>query len=56
MHKLDLRMWASFSFAVFAAVSFWNSHFNTDVTFQQIVIPRLLMGFGVATFFVPLTP
>ncbi|MGA7181125.1 MAG: DHA2 family efflux MFS transporter permease subunit [Thiobacillaceae bacterium] len=55
MHKIDLRFWATFSFAVFAAVSFWNSHFNTDVTFQQIVIPRLLMGFGVATFFVPLT-
>jgi DHA2 family multidrug resistance protein len=55
MHKIDLRYWATFSFAVFAAVSFWNSHFNTDVTFQQIVIPRLLMGFGVATFFVPLT-
>jgi len=55
MNKLDLRVWASFSFAVFAAVSFWNSHFNTDVSFQQIVMPRLLMGFGVATFFVPLT-
>lgn len=55
MHRLDLRIWATFSFAVFAAVSFWNSHFNTDVSFQQIVIPRLLMGFGVATFFVPLT-
>ena len=55
MHKIDLRIWATFSFAVFAAVSFWNSHFNSDVTFQQIVIPRLLMGFGVATFFVPLT-
>ncbi|MGA7949887.1 MAG: DHA2 family efflux MFS transporter permease subunit [Thiobacillaceae bacterium] len=55
MHKLDLRLWASFSFAVFAAVSFWNSYFDTDVTFSQIVVPRLLMGFGVATFFVPLT-
>jgi DHA2 family multidrug resistance protein len=55
MHKVDLRIWATFSFAVFAAVAFWNSHFNTDVTFQQIVLPRLLMGFGVATFFVPLT-
>jgi DHA2 family multidrug resistance protein len=55
MHKVDLRVWATFSFAVFAAVSFWNSNFNSDVTFQQIVIPRLLMGFGVATFFVPLT-
>ncbi|MEO7026630.1 MAG: DHA2 family efflux MFS transporter permease subunit, partial [Caulobacteraceae bacterium] len=55
LHKLDLRYWVTFSFAVFASVSFWNSHFNTDVTFQQIVIPRLLMGFGVASFFVPLT-
>ncbi len=55
MHRIDLRLWATFSFAVFAAASFWNSHFNTDVTFQQIVLPRLLMGFGVVTFFVPLT-
>jgi DHA2 family multidrug resistance protein len=55
MHKIDLRFWATFSFGVFAAVSFWNSNFNTDVTFQQIFIPRLLMGFGVASFFVPLT-
>ncbi len=55
MHKIDLRIWPTFSFAVFAAVAFWNSYFNTDVTFWQIVIPRLLMGFGVAGFFVPLT-
>lgn len=55
MHKLDLRIWATFSFGVFAAVSFWNSGFNTEVTFWNIVIPRLLMGIGVATFFVPLT-
>ncbi len=54
MHKLDLRIWASFSFAVFAGVSYWNSHFNTDVTFWQLVIPRLLMGIGVSAFFVPL--
>ncbi len=55
MHKLDLRLWATFSFSIFAAVSFWTSSFNTDVTFQQIVLPRLFMGFGIATFFVPLT-
>ena len=54
MHKLDLRIWASFSFAVFAGVSYWNSHFNTDVTFWQLVIPRLIMGIGVSAFFVPL--
>ena len=55
MNKLDLRLWATFSFFVFAATSFWSSTFNTDVTFQQIVLPRFLMGFGIATFFVPLT-
>ncbi len=55
MHRLDLRVWASFSFGVFAAVSFWNSGFNTQVTFGDIFIPRLLMGLGVASFFVPLT-
>lgn len=54
MHRIDLRAWASFSFAVFAGVSYWNSHFNTDVTFWQLVIPRLLMGIGVSAFFVPL--
>jgi DHA2 family multidrug resistance protein len=54
MHKLDLRIWASLSFAVFAGVSYWNSQFNTDVTFWQLVIPRLIMGIGVSAFFVPL--
>jgi DHA2 family multidrug resistance protein len=54
MHKLDLRIWASMSFAVFAGVSLWNSYFNTDATFWQLVIPRLIMGIGVSAFFVPL--
>jgi DHA2 family multidrug resistance protein len=55
LHRLDLRIWSSFSFGVFAAISFWNSGFNTDVGFWNIVVPRLLMGIGVATFFIPLT-
>jgi DHA2 family multidrug resistance protein len=55
MHRLDLRVWSSFAFGIFAAVSFWNSGFNTDVTFWNLVIPRLLQGIGVAAFFVPLT-
>ncbi len=54
MHKMDLRLWATISFAIFAGVSFWNSAFNTGVTFDDIVIPRLIMGIGVATFFIPL--
>ncbi len=55
IHKIDLRLWATFSFSVFAATSFWSSGFNTDVTFDQIIVPRFLMGFGIATLFVPLT-
>ncbi|MDY0071023.1 MAG: DHA2 family efflux MFS transporter permease subunit [Thauera sp.] len=55
LHRIDLRIWASFSFAIFAAVSFWNSQFTSHVSFEQIVLPRIVMGFGVATFFVPLT-
>ena len=54
MHKLDLRIWASASFAVFAGISYWNSYFNTDATFWQLVTPRLIMGIGVSCFFVPL--
>ena len=55
LHKFDLRLWATFSFAAFALTTFWCSRFNTDVTFLQIVEPRLFMGLGVMTFFVPLT-
>lgn len=55
MHRIDLRIWATFSFLVFAGVSFWNSQFTTEVSFMQIVLPRVVMGFAVATFFVPLT-
>ena len=55
MHKLDLRIWATLAFGIFAGVSFWNSTFNTDVTFWNIVAPRLIQGIGVAAFFVPLT-
>jgi DHA2 family multidrug resistance protein len=53
--KIDLRWWSTFSFAMFAITAFWNAHFNTEVTFMQVVLPRLVMGFAVVTFFVPLT-
>ncbi len=55
LNRMDLRLWSTISFGAFAGVLFWSSHFNTDVTFWQVFVPRLLMGFGVVTFFVPLT-
>ncbi|PFH27716.1 MULTISPECIES: DHA2 family efflux MFS transporter permease subunit [Burkholderia] len=55
MHRLDLRMVASFAFIVFAGVSIWNSTFTLDVPFNHVILPRLVQGIGVACFFVPMT-
>ncbi|WP_433704136.1 DHA2 family efflux MFS transporter permease subunit [Paraburkholderia sacchari] len=55
MHRLDLRMVASFAFIVFAGVSLWNATFTLDVPFDQVILPRLVQGIGVACFFVPMT-
>ena len=55
MHRLNLRMVASFAFVVFAIVSFWNSTFTLDVPFSHVIGPRLVQGIGVACFFVPMT-
>ena len=54
MHRIDLRMLASFSFLVFAAITFWASSFNTNASFWQLTLPRLFQGIGMATFFIPL--
>ena len=55
MHRLNLRMVASFAFVVFAFVSFWNSTFTLDVPFNHVIWPRIVQGIGVACFFVPMT-
>lgn len=54
MSRIDLRLMVSFAFLVFAAVSFWNASFNTDVAFSQLVLPRLIFGLGMPCFFIPL--
>ncbi|WP_250532674.1 DHA2 family efflux MFS transporter permease subunit [Caballeronia sp. AZ10_KS36] len=55
MHRMNLRVVASFAFIVFAFVSYWNSTFTLDTPFHDIVYPRLVQGIGVACFFVPMT-
>lgn len=55
MHRLNLRVVASFAFLTFAFVSHWNSTFTLDTPFHQIIMPRLIQGIGVACFFVPMT-
>jgi DHA2 family multidrug resistance protein len=51
--KLNLRLLATFAFLIMGGVSFWNSFFSLDVTFWDIVSPRLVFGIGMACFFIP---
>lgn len=52
--KISLRFVATVSFLVFAYTSFWYSHYTTQVSIEQIMLPRFIQGFGVALFFLPL--
>jgi DHA2 family multidrug resistance protein len=52
--KVDPRRYASFSFFLFALLSFWRSQFNTNADFFTIAMPQLLQGAAIAFFFVPM--
>ncbi len=54
LHRADLRLMSTFSFMIFAGVSFWTSHFNTQVSYFDLFMPRFIQGIGVAFFFIPL--
>ncbi len=54
MNKIDLRIIVSISFFIFALCSFWSSTFYTTVSFKILIMPRILMGLAIATFFTPL--
>ena len=54
MHRVDPRLYACTSFLVFALVMFWMASFTSEVSFGQLVPPRLTMGIGLAFFFAPL--
>ncbi len=54
LHRVDLRIFATVAFVIFAGVSFWTSGFNTDIGYFQLFLPRFIQGVGVAFFFVPL--
>ena len=55
LHRFNLRILVSFSFLIFAASYFWMAEFTTQIDLAHVALPRLLMGAGMATFFVPLT-
>jgi len=42
------------SFTIFAIVMIMRSHFNTDVDVRTLLIPTIIQGAAMASFFVPL--
>ncbi len=52
MSKIDARWTASLSLVAFATSYFLRSLFNTDIGFSGLVIPMLVQGVAMATFFV----
>jgi DHA2 family multidrug resistance protein len=44
----------TFAFIVFAIVLFMRAHFNTDATIGVLLVPTLIQGLAMATFFLPL--
>ena len=54
VHRVDPRVFVTFSFLIFALVLFMRAHFNTDASFGTLMIPTLIQGAGLAFFFVPL--
>jgi len=51
--KLNLRALATFAFAVMGAVAVWNGMMSLEVSFWDVVSPRLAQGIGMACFFLP---
>jgi DHA2 family multidrug resistance protein len=52
--KFDLRWLTAFSFAVMGLVCFRFGSFNTDVDFASVALTELIMGLGIALFFMPI--
>lgn len=55
LHRLNLQILVTISFILFAISYFWMANFTTDIDIIQASLPRLVMGVGMAMFFVPLT-
>ena len=52
--KVDPRLFATVAFTVFALIFWMRSQFTPQADFVTIMIPSLIQGIAMATFFVPL--
>jgi DHA2 family multidrug resistance protein len=54
MQRFDLRVLAAVSFLLFSIGFFYQSNFTTQVTIEMVMLARLMQGFGIALFLLPL--
>ncbi|BBD78868.1 DHA2 family efflux MFS transporter permease subunit [Aerosticca soli] len=52
-NRFDLRLLNTVGFVIFAGCSFWMASLNTEAPYREIALQRLVMGAGIALFFVP---
>jgi DHA2 family multidrug resistance protein len=52
--KFDMRWLTAFSFAVMGVVCLRFGSFNTDVDFWSVALTELMLGLGIALFFMPI--
>jgi MFS transporter, DHA2 family, multidrug resistance protein len=52
--RIDVRVIVTGSFLIFAVVMLLRSRFDTDVDVRTLLIPTLIQGAAMASFFVPL--
>lgn len=54
VYKMDPRWLVTASFLIFSYTFFWFSGYTTNISYYQLIIPRIIQGVGVALFFIPL--
>ena len=55
LHRLNLRVLSTLAFMILGGCYLAMSHFNSQVDIGTLMLPRFVMGIGIAIFFVPLT-
>ncbi|MDR2442757.1 MAG: DHA2 family efflux MFS transporter permease subunit [Deltaproteobacteria bacterium] len=53
--RIDVRYIITFSFTVFAMVLFYRSRFSPQADLAFMLYPQIVLGLGLACFFVPIT-
>jgi DHA2 family multidrug resistance protein len=54
LHRINLRLAPTISFCIMATTMIWFASQTEQASFSQLAMPRFIMGFGLALFFLPL--